>query len=593
SLLIEAKNSTAVQSYQQIFDAMDAPIELRSVYIPNGLTGAIWEHETTHGVSAVFLPSPTAIVFDAPPPAGILVQNQTGLTIAAHITVGNGRVVVMTDWLFSDIAINAADNRRFANRVFGWLSGTLWIDVAPLTGTLPPGQTDEIVVWFDSGELPPDAYELQLDLVTNDPARPLIKVPLTMRVEPLVVRQLDLAMDAGLNLRSWNVELEDDSTTVILAPVLDAVESVQGFDGGGLTFDPSIPSQFNTLKTMDHLHGYWFRLHESATLALTGFVSDHRTPIPLAAGYNLIGYLPDGSDSTFHAIASVIDLVDVVLGYDGGGLTFDPSIPPQFNTLQVMRPGFGYWIKLSEASTLVYPDSPVMPSLDLPLAGGQPPGGGAGSGNPTQPSRESVEVVPTREWISLWGDDVRIDGELITIGTAISAIDGGGVICGRCTAHEQGQFGLMAIYRDDPETVVDEGPSSSEAVTVVVGNHVFEGVEWTQMGDVINFTDVARLTAASDHIPQQSALHQNFPNPFNPATTIAYDLAAPETVKLTVFNVNGQRVRELISKTQPAGRYSAVWDGRDERGQRVASGVYFYRLEAGAYSRTLKMVLLK
>jgi hypothetical protein len=592
SLLIEARNPTAVAAYQSISETMGSPIELRSAATPNGSTDVIWAHETTHGVSAIFLPNPSAIVYDATSPTGFLIQGRTGFTLGAHFTYGKGRVLVVTDWLFSDLAINVADNRRFMRQVFGWLSGSNWLTVEPLGGIVLPGQSEDLRVRFDSGELPTGDYELQIDIMTNDPANQLVGIPLTMNVEPLVRADVDLVMDAGLNLRSWNVELEDDSTTDILAPILGAVESVQGFDGEGLTFDPSIPPQFNTLKTMDHFHGYWIRLTESATLSLSGYKVDHRTPMAMAAGYNLIGYLPNTADSTAHAIESVIDHVEVVMGYDGGGLTFDPSIPPQFNTLQVMRPSYGYWIKLSEAATLIYPESPTAP-LPAGSIASAPSTADKAPGNEEQTGSATAQIVPTHQWISVWGDDVRIGGERIPAGAVVSAIDRDGVVCGRCVVRSPGQFGLMTIYRDDPSTDLDEGAGPAEAVTVVINEHIFDGVEWTGMGAVINFNEVARMTSAPDRIPRQNALYQNFPNPFNPVTTITYDLAGTEDVKLAVFNIRGQRVRELVNEAQPAGQHRAEWDGKDRNGQRVASGVYFYRLEAGSYTRTFKMVLLK
>jgi hypothetical protein len=93
--------------------------------------------------------------------------------------------------------------------------------------------------------------------------------------------------------------------------------------------------------------------------------------------------------------------------------------------------------------------------------------------------------------------------------------------------------------------------------------------------------------------PDRYALEPNRPNPFNPVTTIAYDLAHAGESRLVVYDVSGARVRELVDTKQPAGRYAVSWDGRDDAGRSVASGVYFYRLTSGAFSQTRKMVLLK
>jgi len=89
------------------------------------------------------------------------------------------------------------------------------------------------------------------------------------------------------------------------------------------------------------------------------------------------------------------------------------------------------------------------------------------------------------------------------------------------------------------------------------------------------------------------ALEQNYPNPFNPTTTIVYELPLQSNVTLTVYDVTGRRVRELLSGIRPAGRHAAVWNGTDDADRPVATGVYFYRLVAGDFDRTRKMVLLK
>jgi hypothetical protein len=94
-------------------------------------------------------------------------------------------------------------------------------------------------------------------------------------------------------------------------------------------------------------------------------------------------------------------------------------------------------------------------------------------------------------------------------------------------------------------------------------------------------------------IPDRFELFQNYPNPFNPETQVRYDLPVSGHVKLSIFNVLGQRVRVLVDERQDAGHKSVIWDGRDNSGQEVASGIYFYKISAENYRKTKKMVLLK
>jgi hypothetical protein len=94
-------------------------------------------------------------------------------------------------------------------------------------------------------------------------------------------------------------------------------------------------------------------------------------------------------------------------------------------------------------------------------------------------------------------------------------------------------------------------------------------------------------------LPGTFILHQNYPNPFNPGTDIGYELRVRAEVKIDIFNVLGQRVKSLLSESQPAGEYSVHWDGKDEVGREAASGIYFYRASFGHEVQSRKMVLMK
>jgi hypothetical protein len=93
--------------------------------------------------------------------------------------------------------------------------------------------------------------------------------------------------------------------------------------------------------------------------------------------------------------------------------------------------------------------------------------------------------------------------------------------------------------------------------------------------------------------PTGYELAQNWPNPFNPETSVRYSLAEPGLVHLTIYGLLGQQVRVLVNGLQGVGTYAAVWDGRDEQGRAVATGTYIYRLEAGSYTQTRKMTLVR
>ena len=94
-------------------------------------------------------------------------------------------------------------------------------------------------------------------------------------------------------------------------------------------------------------------------------------------------------------------------------------------------------------------------------------------------------------------------------------------------------------------------------------------------------------------VPRQFGVAQNVPNPFNPTTTISYQLPEPAHTRLVIYNLLGQEVRTLVDESLEPGFYVSEWDARDAHGRQLASGIYIYRLQAGSFSQARRMMLLK
>jgi cytochrome c peroxidase len=97
----------------------------------------------------------------------------------------------------------------------------------------------------------------------------------------------------------------------------------------------------------------------------------------------------------------------------------------------------------------------------------------------------------------------------------------------------------------------------------------------------------------SEEIPLAYALHENYPNPFNPTTTITYDLAEPTNVRMVVYDLLGREIATLVNAFQPAGVFNAQWDGRNSAGQQVSSGMYILALKTDHFNASRKMILAK
>lgn len=102
-------------------------------------------------------------------------------------------------------------------------------------------------------------------------------------------------------------------------------------------------------------------------------------------------------------------------------------------------------------------------------------------------------------------------------------------------------------------------------------------------------------TAVQDQqqLPAAYQLTQNYPNPFNNSTTIRFSLPSPERISLSIYNLTGQEVASLVSGSREAGEYTIHWDGTDDQGNELASGIYVYRLKSSAYEETKKLLLLR
>ena len=405
-----------------------------------------------------------------------------------------------------------------------------------------------------------------------------------LKVDPL--RLLNIPLSDGWNLVSWNVDTPNDSTEVILSEIISNVHVVLGYEQGGLTYDPALP-HFSSLLVMDHLHGYWIKMDNPDTLIVTGFPFNFKqTPIYCESGWNLVSYLPEDPDSVSHALTTIIDKATRVYGFKNEAFIYDPDLP-QFSTLHILSETSGYWVNLTEDDTLNFPQP--LPGVPLPsnvftlskIAHGL--------------TLNKGTLIPTNEWVSVFGDNIKLNGQLMPVETEVKAFDPDQVLCGEFIVNKEGSFGFMHIYRDDPHTKLDEGAEPGDEITIYINNIKLPfKVSWKSFGEVIDLSAlITSLTGELRSIPDVYNLSQNYPNPFNPETTLNYQLPEDALVILKIYNLLGQKVRTLINDNKEAGYYRVIWDGLNDEGKKVTSGIYIYMLQANDFKKTRKMLNLK
>jgi len=150
---------------------------------------------------------------------------------------------------------------------------------------------------------------------------------------------------------------------------------------------------------------------------------------------------------------------------------------------------------------------------------------------------------------------------------------------------------IVAGYSDQIELEIDTDGMDAGTYhcdLIIMTNDPENPTETIPVDLIIMGTD-----SEDDMIPAITKLLGNYPNPFNPETNIKFNLSAAENVKLTIFNIKGQKVNTIIDDILPAGVHSVRWNGKDFNNRNVSSGLYFYTMEAEKYSTTKKMMLLK
>ncbi len=463
----------------------------------------------------------------------------------------------------------------------GVLCGQWIVSQAGTYGFMPVYRDDPYTPSVDEGCVPDDLITVKVDgfvaTMANDPiywGTNGDRYEACFDVTPVPPTHC-LILKQGWNLVSWNIDTPNDSIMILAKDVMDNVDVILSFEMGAQTYDPKLPD-FSTLLFADHYHGFWFRMNAEATLCVEGPMVAASTPIDLEQNWNLVSYLPTVPFTVPVALASIFDKVVVVLGYDQGALTYDPAYP-QFNNLDEMERDFGYWIKTTDAATLVYP-GPILAK--------------------TAPSIHKSDFTPrtsqSNTWVNLYGFDVKLNGATLPVGTVIEAYNTSGALIGESVVRSAGRFGFMPVYGAETLTGDAVGKSAGSAITLKVNGEVAEQtVTWTGNGDRIRINELTTANKNNGNLPTSFTLNQNYPNPFNPETAIDYVVGTSGHVELAIYNILGDKIKTLVSGYQVAGSYTIKWQADTDGGTSVASGVYFYKLTAGDYTDTKKMTLLK
>ncbi|MCB0106746.1 MAG: hypothetical protein KDE53_12575, partial [Caldilineaceae bacterium] len=221
---------------------------------------------------------------------------------------------------------------------------------------------------------------------------------------------------------------------ILLHEIAGGYAKVLSFEAGALAYVPTLPG-FNTLSTMDGMHGFWILVEQGGIVNVHGNLQPLDTPIALEEGWNLVSYLPQDPKLVADALASIAGKYDKVLGFDRGATSYYAALQPPLNTLQVMERGKGYWIHMTEAGILNY-------ALASSLAQS------AATDTVNQP--QAIDgMAATSQWINVYSTSSTRNVEPLPVGTTVTAIGEDSRVLGQVTVRTAGWYGVLAVYGAD------------------------------------------------------------------------------------------------------------------------------------------------
>ncbi len=516
--------------------------------------------------------------------------------------------------------------------------GIQWLEISPVAGSTGPGQSDTVQVKVNATGLSAGTHEAQLEIISNDPDEPTILIPISFIVRGECQSPYLKATDVSA--------LSGEISVAILIE-----QNPQPIDAFGFQFSfDSTKLSFNRLEkgALTQNFSYFQAYQNSAGAVTIGGFND--TPIPANSSDTLaiivLDIEPTPCDEGGHSPLLLSELVDDLAGLNIcngifrcepncllGDVNWDGDVTPDdalcaFNIFlnDGVPPGNCDNLCALEAADINCTPNGITPGDALYiflgyLNGEEPP-------LPCDPtSRMAVQNVSDTGILKFERIGGSADGEVtfalhlqnrkeiqafgMAIGFPDNLLQFSEVLPGTVTENWQvfgGQESIAGViylggFHNEAKELKDDNilaylkfkskPEAAGSGEIWIYN-LSDDLAGSK-SEKFNFSTLptgVKIISDSE-IPDEYRLHQNFPNPFNLKTEIVYELPEPAHVTIDLFNTTGQRIRRLVSQQHPAGKFSVQWDGKDEAGNIVSTGVYIYRMKTPAFSSINKLILVK
>lgn len=412
-----------------------------------------------------------------------------------------------------------------------------------------------------------------------------------------------IPMYSGWNLIGY-LPLQADKIAHALAVIDPLFSYVSGFESGvPRVWDRQRPDFLNDLRNLKPLGGYWTKMDSARNLIYPG------------SGYSVAKRLASGSRGPGRHSQSDQDSV-IVTPFWCDFWAHQPEFLMPGDSVFVRDPDGRLCGKAEikpEGGFLVhvFGDDPNTADVDEGAVDGdtvqfliQNSPVAVIGGNPIWTFRASQEVelaaqstvVPDSFWCDFSGDTEST----LTEGDSLTIFDPDGILCGKTVVNQDGRFDIR-VFGDDPGTAdIDEGAVNGDTMVFVVngiraeilsGNPVWASDSLRKV--VLGLGQTQGAAQQHESMPESVTLFPNYPNPFNHSTTIRFTLPAEDFVDLSIFDASGKEVRFLLQTNRTAGDFTTMWDGLDNTGNVVSSGIYIIRLLTSDHRLTRKCLFIK
>ncbi|MEZ5359659.1 MAG: FlgD immunoglobulin-like domain containing protein [Candidatus Zixiibacteriota bacterium] len=385
-------------------------------------------------------------------------------------------------------------------------------------------------------------------------------------------RNVNIDLSSGWNFISLNTIPPSTDLPSIFSNAWSDINIIKNNSG-----EFCIPSVICNISQWNMDEGYKIHMDNSNSIEFCGTPLNVINPIGLQEGWAWISFYPNYCMDPEIAMASLSGCLNIVK--DGYGGFYIPDV---VNSLNDMCPGEGYSLHLKCSASLVYPSTKsIGPYKAFNIS------------HRDENLDHFNAPIPTLRFNAV----LVISNNILEKGDELAFFNNRGDILG--ASQVQSDIVPLAVWCDDVNTEYIDGYKKGDKLTIkiwkknlnqerIVDSRILQG-SFDISTDPYTIIELLR-DMNSDSI---LGLATNYPNPFNPTTTIEYTLPDDAQIKITVFNVLGNKVKTLFNGVKERGKHSITWDGTDEAGTKVATGIYFYQLRSSHGTQTKKMLLMR